>query len=62
MTPTVDHEADTRNFSDTFTRLPASNLAGVDDDDDDAVEHHQLFLGFSFSTPARTRGDSIGWS
>ncbi|TYZ65344.1 hypothetical protein PybrP1_012668 [[Pythium] brassicae (nom. inval.)] len=62
MTPTVDHDADTRNFSDKFTRLPASDLAGDDDDDDDVGEHHQLFLGFSFITPARTRGDSLGRS
>lgn len=44
MTPTVDHEADTRNFSDKFTRLPASDLACDDVQD----EHEHLFLGFSF--------------
>ncbi|GAB9464656.1 hypothetical protein Gpo141_00002084 [Globisporangium polare] len=44
MTPTVDHEADTRNFSDKFTKLPASDLAC----DDVVEEDNRLFLGFSF--------------
>uniref|UniRef100_K3WJV3 non-specific serine/threonine protein kinase n=1 Tax=Globisporangium ultimum (strain ATCC 200006 / CBS 805.95 / DAOM BR144) TaxID=431595 RepID=K3WJV3_GLOUD len=44
MIPTVHHEADTRNFSDKFTKLPVSDLTC------DAIvdEENKLFLGFSF--------------
>lgn len=44
MTPIVDHEADTRNFSEKFTKLPASDLTC----DDVVEEDNHLFLGFSF--------------
>lgn len=61
MIPTVHHEADTRNFSDKFTKLPALDLTC------DAVvdEENRLFLGFSFigvealgDLPIRTRRSS----
>lgn len=58
MTPVVDHEADTRNFSAKFTTLPASDLTC----DDVMDEHARLFHGFSFigleNAPTRGRRSS----